>query len=985
MSSLADYVIASVKPDEYYKKHFPKWSGDHNDNVSCPFSSKHAQGTDSKPSFSVNINNTGGCFCQSCGKKIGSIVHFEKEIAPKKDEVDDEMAASRIYSQFIRPVMAAPAEAEGQLLAYDTALRGAPKIFASLQKEIQISPQTAERFDLGWDTVKRRVTIPIFDRWNQLLNVRHYRLPSMREDEKFPKILNTEGFGAPAGMFPERQLLSLCSSKNRPPVIYWFTGERDTLKSWDDGIPSFCYTTGENVCKLDWVEEIKALNATIGIVADNDKAGKLGAEKRLAMLENAGIPAFIMDLEGDKIKDYSDYRREGGTVQDFIEYGKQQAKERKKQGKNGSEKSLPKSPEPESSPDADGDDGGDSGEYYAIPKVFDPSQQPIAGEVFVNDIGHRPDLLNKPVKVRAIVSGKMSRTYSIPFIFEMGGNRYRLPISREMLQLIQEKDDVIKKLVAFWLHTKAAVKILEHLTVTEVEIIPMIQPGVDSPYVNQRCFYFGPAIECNKPYLMTVIPTTNMKTQETIGMITNVVPVSNILDSYKFDDASYKMLASEFHPVEGMSLYENLNGLAGTLAEHHTGIRDRDDLHVISLLTWLSPLQFEFPFEGIQRGWLNTLVLGDTETGKSKVCQKLTSLFQCGVFINAESCSYVGLVGGAVKSSSGMFLLRWGKIPLYNRQLVVMEELSGLSTMEISWMSDIRSSGVARYDKAGLTGETSAKTRLIFLSNVRGEGKSLADYNTGVQAAQALVGHNEDLARFDIVCTATDDEVSGEVINKDRSTEEKKSFSVVELKAFKELVMFAWSLKAEQIDFTIAAYRACLQQTLKLCQIYHPSLPVFKAGSGRLKLARIAVAIACAQFAWDNSTGKLVVTDKHVECAAELLHHFYQKPSFGYGRYSHVQFAINKIIDEDGVIKLVAEIFKGKEREFLEYISYTHAFTKFDVNEALGVHPMFVERIISKLYLANILKKADGRSEWSLSRAGRRWAENRLVKVKKNL
>lgn len=968
--TLTEYIIENVDYKAYYQKKFPEWNGDFNSNVSCPFSSDHAEGTDAKPSFSINVNDRGGCFCHSCGKKIGSIIHFEKEITPKKEKLDDETAASRIYSEHCRVVMAAPRDVQSRLHPWESSLQGAPKVFTSLQNELQISAKTCSRFNLGWELGLRRVTIPIFDKFNQLLNTRLYRLPSMRDDEKFPKLLNSEGYGKPAEIFPAPQLFSLCSSKHSPPVIYWMTGERDTLKAWDDGVPSFCYTTGENVCKSEWTETIISLNATIGVVQDNDKAGVAGAQKRMDLLEAAGIPHFLIELEGDKIKDYSDYRRAGGTVKEFLIYGKSKTKDfARPPGSNGHSEGEGEEEESEE----------EHGQYYPIPKVIDPTRQKSAGEFTVNDIGHRPDLLNRPITVRAIVSGKMERTYSIPNIFEMGGNQYLLPISREMLQLIREKDEGIKKLAQFWLHTKAAVKTVGHLTVTEIEIIPMIQPGLESPYVNQRCYFFGPMVECNKPYLMTVIPTTDMRTQETIGLVTGVVPVSNILDSYKFDDKGYELLSREFHPTQEDSVLENLRMLAHSISENYSGIRNRDDLHLAALLTWISPLQFDFPHEGLQRGWLNTLVLGDTETGKSKVCQKLTALFRCGVFINAESCSYVGLVGGAVKSSSGMFLLRWGKIPLYNRQLVVMEELSGLTTQEISYMSDIRSAGVARYDKAGLTGETSAKTRLICLSNVRGEGKSLSDYNSGVQAAQALVGHNEDLARFDLALTVTDDEVDNAIINKDRSTEEKKDFTEDELNAFKELVMFAWSLKPEQIDFTLGAYRECLTQTMKLSAIYHPSLPVFKGGSGRLKLARIALAIACIQFSWDNVREKLVINPAHVEAAAELLNRFYRKPSFGYARYSHVQFNLQKVNFEPEVVKKVAEHFKGKEHEFYLYISYSQGFTKFDCGEAMGVHFMFVERVISQMFLSNLLKKGEQRSEWVLSKAGRKWVEKRLT------
>src|SRR5687768_5397893 len=160
--------------------------------------------------------------------------------------------------------------------------------------------------------------------------------------------------------------------------------------------------------------------------------------------------------------------------------------------------------------------------------------------------------------------------------------------------------------------------------------------------------------------------------------------------------------------------------LAEHVSKHYSKIYNRPDWHLVALLSWLSPIGWMFPFEKeIQRGWMNSLAIGDTQTGKSKVIQTLQKLFNSGAVVNAENCTYVGLVGGAVKMGSGQFMLRWGRIPLCDKQLVVIEELSGLSVDEISNMSDVRSSGVARLDKGGLSAETQARTRLIALSNVR--------------------------------------------------------------------------------------------------------------------------------------------------------------------------------------------------------------------------------------------------------------------------
>jgi len=955
--NLIEHVLHHVSPQVYYKLKFTDWDELPNTNVLCPYGEKHEKGKDTRPSFSLNVNDKGGCYCHACGTKVGSIIHFEK-LASIEEKLDDETAASRIYSQCVRPVLAAPSEVEMFLSSSIGALGSAPLVIAKIKEELLITESTIHRFDLGWDIATRRVTIPVLDKFNQLVNTRLYRLPSMRANEKYPKILNSDGYGKPAEMFPALSISAVCKSKHRPAKVYWFSGERDTILAWDRGIPSFCYTTGENVCRKEWFADIAELNCIIGVVQDNDKAGIEGAVKRMEALIAAGIPCFLVALPSEESKDFSEFIHNGYTVQEFLEIGQGETKEPPKEAQK---------------------EGKDEGDFYEIIKVFNPMLLPNAGTYAVFDIGRKPELLNKPITVCATVSGKMERTYSVPYVYEVGDHKFKLPISREMLQMIRENDVNIGKLIKAWLNTKARITPRDKITITEVEIIPMIQPGVDTPYVNQKCYFFGELIECNKPYEMVIIPTTEMKSQETVGMIVSVKPVSNVLDAYKFEEAACDELMEAFNPAEGESLMANLYDLAQAVSINFTRIYHRNDLHVVTLLSWVCPLEFQFPMEGVQRGWLNTLVLGDTETGKSKICQKLTSLFHCGVFINAESCSYVGLVGGAVKSSSGMFLLRWGKIPLYNRQLVVVEELSGLTTEEISYMSEVRSSGVARYDKAGLSGETSAKTRLICLSNVRDKGKSLGDYNTGVQAALGLVGQNEDLARFDLILTATDEEVDGSIINKDRSDDMENSFSSIELKKFQDLVMFAWSLKHEQIDFTVGAYRACLQQTLLLSAKYHPSLPVFKAGSGRLKLARIALAIACIQMSWDKVKEKLVVKDVHVEAAAELLHCLYSKPSFGYLRYSIVQYNLQKVLNEEAVMAKVKSVFDGKEPEFYRYIGHSMAFSKFEVADAMGVHAMYVERIISQLFLSNLIKKGDKINEWTLSRAGRKWVEKQIT------
>lgn len=978
--SLIEYVKQHVDATKYYKSKFPEWDGHYNTNVACPFVKNHENGTDKKPSFSVNIRGTGGCYCHACDTKIGSIVHYEKVTSGLKS---DEDAASRIYNDHIRPVLASPNELEDFLSPVEAALRGVPAIQKTVINDLSISKEDIVAFKLGWDSSKRRMAIPIIDEFGQLLNIRKYRLPSMRDNPEFGKIENVEGYGSPAEMFPKQRITALCNSKHKPHDIFWMSGERDTILGWNQGLPSFCYTTGERTLGADWAAQIKTLGTRIGIVQDNNKTGREGAEKRRAYLQSEGIQAYIIELPGDGIIDYSDWVKAGGTTKQFLELGdpknepEPQRSESEPNGRNGSQPHPP-------------DGGGESdSDYSKIESIFDPTTAEHGGEHPVVSIGRNPSILNRPITCQAIVSGRLDRTYSIPSIVRVGDVEYEIPVSREALQLVRENDANIGNLLRKWINTKAVVVTVETRTVIEVEIIPVVRTGIEdknNKFAHQKCYFFGDHIECNLSYEMQIIPTTETKTQEVVGMIVGLKPISSILDNYSFSDEAIELLHENFHVATGekeASRLDRLRELASAICENHTRIFNRIDVHLVALLSWLCPLEFEFPREGLRRGWINALVLGDTETGKSEICKAITRLLDCGVFISAESCSFVGLVGGAVKSSSGMNILRWGKIPLYNRQLVVVEELSGMPTEDISKMSEIRSAGIARYDKAGLTGETSAKTRLICLSNVRGATKNLADYPTGVQAAQNLIGQNEDLARFDLVVTAIDDEVKSDIINADRSKDKDERFSKEDVKSFKELAMFAWSLKPDQIDFSSSAYAACLTETMRLAGQYHPSIPIFKAGSGRLKLARIALAIACIQFAWDRETKKLVVTNEHVECAAELLDSLYKKPSFGYARYSRMMYNLQRVLDPEGLLIYLKEIFKQKIHDFFSYLANNGSFGKFDIADAMGINSMYVERAISKLFLANCLKKAEMRGEWMLTKAGRLWVDTRILELEK--
>lgn len=925
---IIEFVIANVEPDLYYKVRCGHlgWDTRTRPNIRCLW---HKEKTGS---LKLSLNN-GGARCHGCGKSIGNIVHFESQL----NDVTEIEAAQVIYHEFIHQTI--PNKRIERQVAN---LQFSSFFLSSLQNDLGFLPATIRSFQLGLDTERGRITIPIYNQFSRVTNIRYYQLPSMRNGKQMPKIFNEKGHGY-LELFPWTHIPKY--SPERP--IFWQKAERDTILGIQDGLQCICTTgAGESASITEWIDLFKDFQ--IYILGDSDETGREQAAKKLKQLTDAGCSARILEIPGEL--DYSDYRLDAeGTVSELLDQ-----LTKKKSAKPSEEKKIVKS-EP----------------------ILIASLQEVKSNLRFQ---------NQKVKTKGIIIGILDRAYSIPVVFYVSAKnspkrKFTIDISREMIWMIRADDEDIVDFVRkkFFPGQSCTLEPIEYVKATEVEICPIVdfaeQMDQHGGYTLFRGIFVGNHIDTNVAYELEIYPTTHIRTQEQVGIICTAKPLAASIDTRKFSPDEIDTLNEIRNTATDPDEYwDGVCNFANDISSNFTRIYNRLDWHLVALLTWLSPLYFEYANEGLQRGWLNSLVVGDTQTGKSQVVNSLQRLFNCGNVVNAENCTFVGLVGGTVKNAGGQFLLRWGRIPVNDRQLVAVEELSGLSTAEISRMSEVRSSGIARIDKAGITAETYARTRLLVLSNVRGVGKSLAGYPTGVRAILELVGQAEDVSRFDLLTTLTDEEVQSNTINQvgaDFSEACPYNKEILQL-----LVRFIWCLRPNQIDFTEEAYLASLQTTKEMANIYHPSIPIFKAGSGRIKLARIATAIACSQFNWSRSLEKIVVKAIHIEAARRLLQMLYGKESFGYLRYSQKEFGRDRLKNPERVEKILDAIFRTPDakRRLTHYIVESEGFTvnQFEIMGNLSAFDG--RRLFGAMVDANILVKA-GRDFWAATRAGRAWLD----------
>jgi hypothetical protein len=937
--TLKDFVIERVLPEDYYKSIFPKWNPKVKTNVSCCFHKN-----DRKPSLSINLRNGGArCFAASCSKSIGNIVHFQATLT----STSEEEAAAFIYDQFIRPIVSVSVVDQ-----YHQTLLTDERAKSTFIRATGLNTATIDNFKIGYSTRAKRYTIPISNKFGQYINIRFYRLKSQRSGNDVTIYSLVDAKDTPnERRHGSIELFSWSNFKTYNPnkPLFFMASEKETMLAIQLGVQAICSTCGEGSFADEWMELLKPFR--IGIVFDQDKGGYAATKKLIATLQNARnitLP-FPSEYKGDK--DFDDWiNSKNGNVFGLLRLVEDAFQTT----------SHPLTPEIQE-PNAEGS--------LATPVLADVGVVPLS--VIRTDVS----LLNKSIKTRGIIAAVSTKSFDIPWKFKLkvktGYIDYALPIGRELLSFVGASDTTMLTLLSTYAGSKVTeFKPVNFVPLSEVELIPMAEftEESESRYTIQRAYAVGLRIESNVPYELTVVPTTLTSTQEKVLIIHDAKETSGVIDTWNLKKAELNELEI-FQPTSTETVYEKLEAVADELAANHTKIYSRNDWHIVCLLSWFSPIGWHFPGESsMQRGWLNSLAIGDTQTGKSQVVTTIQRLLKLGDVVNAENCTFVGLVGGAIKTGSGQMMLRWGRIPLCDRKLVIIEELSGLSVEEISNMSEVRSRGIARLDKGGLASQTPARTRLIALSNVRPMRKNLAQYLSGVKAIQELIGHPEDISRFDLIVTLIDSEVSSETINNPKDDTTEATFTPSQLQ---RLCQFAWSLKPNQIRFSDDAYLQCLDWTKRLQTIYHPSVPIFKAASGRLLLARIAASIATLQFAWD---GKVIsVESTHVDAAVTFLRGLYDKPSFGYLEYSR-QMQDRETIKHTK--ELQETIKKNIKAEILGNVieSLIHAvkFTRDELQAIADLQSFQADPLIGAMLRSGVIRKGEANT-WEITMIGKTW------------
>ena len=236
----------------------------------CFFTDRHVSGQDSNPSFTVNLGS-GAYLCNACGAK-GNI-HTFYMLTRGLDRQDawyalgDALGIERPVDADSRPGIdpGLPTIYHKNLLS----LKGVDRDV--LTDKRGLTEATLSRFQIGWDN--ERVTIPIYDEYNELVNIRRYKWDSYEDSSKMTSYVDEM-----SNTYGEDRIYGIENLFNENITeVVWCEGEWDRLIAEQLGLPACSSTAGADNFRTEWFKLIKK-KKRIYVCYDNDDAGRRATE-----------------------------------------------------------------------------------------------------------------------------------------------------------------------------------------------------------------------------------------------------------------------------------------------------------------------------------------------------------------------------------------------------------------------------------------------------------------------------------------------------------------------------------------------------------------------------------------------------------------------------------------------------------------------------------------------------------------------------------
>lgn len=863
----------------------------------CPFH------PDKTPSFTVNTE-TREWFCHGCGKGGA-----EKEFLAEYFDVDTKIG--KYAFEYWEKKGTLPFPTDEAVDKYHQRLLKSQKDLAILES-FGITLDTIKELKIGLDDF--RVVFPIKSRRGYWVNLRRYLPPQRRlADSKEPKCLNLRGLG-------QRRYYPYEAFTQQEVVVV--EGEKDCVAARSQGLNAVTGTGGSAI-PVDEVGLFK--DKDVVLMLDSDTVGQRSVNTYLQLLKNLASSIRIIRLPQKDFVDYYTACKVTGETPNVWQYAVEHTEyEKQKQMGEAQDVSLVRSEFTE--------------HLNTWIKLHNMSV-----------VGVEPKIYTVPTKLKCVCRNSKCNK-PCPLAFSTTNPELAQEVEVDPRQLLRfmdsadsAQDNYLRQVFGCKSVSAEPTDFINCQKIIFQESASFIDGLEEASFENRYGVYMYTdyRLSATLKYDFEACRVTNPSTQQNYYVIrdaecVNVAkPVLDMTMLAHFKEAGDKASTAE----------ELINGYYAEWMPE-LGIEGRPDLFGAILLTYCSVT--EIPWQGgIIKGWLDTMCIGDTRTGKSQMAQRFVKAIGMGGYINGENARRTGVIGG-VQRFGDSWVVTWGAIPMNDRGLLMIDEASGLEVDDIKDLSSTRSSGAVTLNKI-VKGEARARTRLLWFSNPR-SGRNLSDfYWKGFGAFQEFIPVMEDQARFDLVLSAAREDI--DVLNGiDVETH-------VHLTPWQALFSLAWSITAD--DIRIAKdVKIAVRETAKSLNedLGGGSLVVGVAVHEKILRLSCAFAVACGSY--DVATGFLEVTEKHVRFAKEFLEITLNKPSLGYGDYiREFKRAQAKRADNMNFVRTLIAVHPA-----IKALLTATSFKGYQFQEILGIDKNDSSKIMSDLITRGLLRPGSGAS-----------------------
>ncbi|MBM4274995.1 MAG: hypothetical protein FJ134_11130, partial [Deltaproteobacteria bacterium] len=707
-----------------------------------------------------------------------------------------------------------------------------PEMIQDLRDQRGLTEASIARFEIGWDPSRERNTIPVWEPapvGKRLVNIRFHN------SKKTPKTLNWPGFGE-ARLFGLERLVQAPQGS----TIIICEGEYDCqLADQVTGCIGVSSTNGVKAFKPDWVKHFHGRHVVL--LYDADKEGREG-------VHNLVLPAFREAVESGRVLSlkviwlYDKPDKEHKDLTDWIVTDGGSGEALKKLIEETPPYAYPTSirhlPEPiELKSFTEIDKSENAGQRVTVDlQVF--------GE---NTVAYYAAMKIKVTHCQARVEGKCNGPKDEKTGQSNGACQQDIPVpmgDRILIAGVRATESQFKNLLRDYVCDRdkrptLKVEDTDKIVVREVFAHQIFEPmqfnqknQLDKPiYV-----LGGDLVEIGK-YKATGRIVGSYRDQQPVLLVDTLVPQDEDYQCFDLDAARPRLKKLQAMDVDEIAL---------DLSYHVTRIYKRQELHLGVLLVLCSPLWINFPGEGRIRGWLSSIIVGDTGTGKTSISQGIFEFARAGDRVSGLTASRTGITYGLDHDERKGWRVKAGALLKMSRQALIVDEAQDLPQHELKTMAEGLDTGLIKIDR--IQHKTfESTTRTIFSCNPRdpkqfSNQRKMEDFRHGCQALEGLFPDMM-LRRVDLFLFAT----SGDIENKEEIFNPPQDLDPPKVTAedLRALIFFAWNLKEDQVVISPEVGQEIRHRSLKLSRVFGcDKPPIVYPEDFRKTLARLAAAYA---------------------------------------------------------------------------------------------------------------------------------------------